>query len=177
MILCKPWIAKQIDRAVFPVSQGGPHMNQIAALAVALGEALQPEFKEYAHQIVKNAKRLSDVLQNVYNLKIVSGGTDSHLMIVNVSSKNIDGKTAAVALEKAGIECNANQIPFDPNPPAKSSGIRLGTVILTTIGMKEDDMDTVAAYINKVLDNYDNENVLAAIKYDIANWITKVRNK
>ena len=177
MILCKPGLAKQIDRAVFPCGQGGPHMNQIAALAVALHEADTAEFKVYAHQVVKNAKKLADILQSVYGFRIVSGGTDSHLMVVDVTSKNIDGKTAAVALEKAGIECNSNQIPYDPNPPAKSSGIRLGTAILTTIGMKEDDMNTVAAYINKVLDNYDNENVLAAIKYDIANWVTKVRNK
>ena len=171
MIMCKPDLAKQIDRSVFPNSQGGPHMNQIAALAVALHEADTEEFKEYAHQIVKNAKKLSDVLQYVYGFRIVSGGTDSHLMVVDVTSKNIDGKTAAVALEKAGIECNSNQIPYDPLPPSKSSGIRLGTAILTTIGMKESDMIQVAAYINKILENYDNHEVLSSIKNEIAKWL------
>jgi glycine hydroxymethyltransferase len=175
MILCRDSLANKIDRAVFPTLNGGPHMNQIAALAVALGEALQPEFKDYAHQIVKNAKRLSDILQSVYNLKIVSNGTDSHLMVVDVSSKNIDGKTAAVALEKGGIECSYSTIPFDPNPPAKPSGIRLGTAILTTIGMKEDDMSTVAAYINKVLDNYNRDDVLATIKDSVAKFVSSFR--
>lgn len=176
MIMCKPGLAKQIDRAVFPCGQGGPHMNQIAALAVALGEALQPEFKDYANQIVKNAKRLADVLQHVYGLKIVSGGTDSHLIVVNLSSKNVDGKTAAIALEKAGIECSYSTVPFDRNPPMHPSGIRLGTAILTTIGMKEDDMNTVAAYINKVLDNYDRDDVLATIKNLVAEWAISLNN-
>ena len=101
----------------------GPHMNQIAALAVALNEAMQPEFKDYANQIVKNAKKLSDILQHIYGLSIVSGGTDSHLMVVDLTSKGIDGKTAAIALEKAGIECSYSTIPYDTNPPARPSGI------------------------------------------------------
>ncbi len=177
MILCKPGLAKQIDRAVFPCGQGGPHMNQIAALAVALGEAMQPEFKYYAKQVVKNAKRLADVLQHVYGLKIVSGGTDSHLMVVDLTSKNVDGKTAAIALEKAGIECSYSTVPFDHNQPMRPSGIRLGTAILTTIGMKEDDMNTVAAYINKVLDNYDRDDVLATIKDQIAECVLSFNSK
>lgn len=173
--MCKPEFAKQIDRAVFPMGvQGGPHMNQIAALAVALREADTDEFKEYAHQIVKNAKKLATILSDVYGFKIISGGTDSHLMVVDVTSKNIDGKTAAIALEKAGIECNSNQIPYDQLPPSKSSGIRLGLSILTTIGMKEDDMIQVAAYINKVLDNYNNDAVLLSIKDEIAKWLDKI---
>lgn len=171
MILCSGELAKKIDRSVFPEMQGGPHMNQIAALAVALGEALQPEFKIYAEQVIKNAKRLADLLVHIYGLNIVSGGTDSHLMVVDLTSKGIDGKTAAIALEKAGIECSYSTIPYDPNPPARPSGIRLGTAILTTIGMKEDDMNTVAAYINKVLDNYDKDNVLATVKEQIAEWV------
>lgn len=171
MILCSGELAKKIDRSVFPEMQGGPHMNQIAALAVALGEALQPEFKMYAEQVIKNAKRLADLLVHIYGLDIVSGGTDSHLMVVDLTSKCIDGKTAAIALEKAGIECSYSTIPYDPNPPAKPSGIRLGTAILTTIGMKEDDMNTVAAYINKVLDNYDKDDVLATVKEQIAEWV------
>lgn len=171
IILCRNELAKAIDRSVFPGIQGGPHMNNIAGIAVALGEAVRPEFKEYADQVVKNAKHLSDVLHHVYGLDIVSGGTDSHLMVVDLTSKGIDGKIAAIALEKAGIECNANQIPYDPLPPSKSSGIRLGTSILTTIGMKEDDMNTVAAYINKALDNYNRDDVLETIKEQVAKWV------
>lgn len=171
IILCKSELAKAIDRSVFPGMQGGPHMNNIAGIAVALGEAARPEFKEYAEQVVKNAKHIADVLQHIYGLDIVSGGTDSHLMVVDLTSKEIDGKTAAIALEKAGIECNANQIPYDPLPPYKSSGIRLGTSILTTIGMKEDDMNTVAAYINKALDNYNRDDVLETIKEQVAKWV------
>lgn len=171
IILCRNELAKAIDRSVFPGMQGGPHMNNIAGIAVALGEAARPEFKEYADQVVKNAKHLADVLQRIYGLDIVSGGTDSHLMVVDLTSKGIDGKTAAIALEKAGIECNANQIPYDPLPPSKSSGVRLGTSILTTIGMKEDDMNTVAAYINKVLDNYNRDDVLETIKEQVAKWV------
>jgi glycine hydroxymethyltransferase len=172
MIMCKPGLAKQIDRAVFPVGQGGPHMNQIAALAVALHEADTKEFKEYAHQIVKNAKKLAEILQSVYGMRIVSGGTDSHLMVVDLTSKNIDGKTAAVALEKAGIECSFSTIPYDTRPPAKGSGIRLGTAILTTRGMKEDDMIRVAAFINKALDCYSNDDALSSIKDEIAKWLS-----
>jgi len=171
MILCSGELAKKIDRSVFPEMQGGPHMNQIAALAVALGEALQPEFKLYAEQVIKNAKRLADILLHVYGLDIVSGGTDSHLMVVDLTSKNIDGKTAAIALEKAGIECSYSTIPYDPNPPARPSGIRLGTAILTTIGMKEDDMNTVAAYINKALDNYNDDKALSTMKDIVSEWV------
>lgn len=171
IILCRNELAKAIDRSVFPGMQGGPHMNNIAGIAVALGEAARQEFKEYADQVVKNAKHLADVLQHIYGLDIVSCGTDSHLMVVDLTSKGIDGKTAAIALEKAGIECNANQIPYDPLPPSKSSGVRLGTSILTTIGMKEDDMNTVAAYINKALDNYNRDDVLETIKEQVAKWV------
>ena len=171
IILCRNELAKAIDRSVFPGMQGGPHMNNIAGIAVALGEATRPEFKEYAEQVVKNAKHIADVLHHIYGLDIVSGGTDSHLMVVDLTSKGIDGKTAAIALEKAGIECNANQIPYDTLPPSKSSGIRLGTSILTTIGMKEDDMNTVAAYINKALDNYNRDDVLETIKEQVAKWV------
>lgn len=171
MILCSGEFAKKIDRAVFPMLNGGPHMNQIAALAVALGEALQPEFKEYAAQIVKNANALASVLQNVYGLKIISGGTDSHLMVVDLTSKGVNGKTAAIALEKAGIECSYSTVPYDANPPARPSGIRLGVAILTTRGMKECDMSTVAAHINKVLDNYGDDRVLETIKDSVSEFI------
>ena len=171
LILCKSELATKIDRSVFPKLSGGPHMNNIAGIAVALGEAVSPEFKQYAWQVIKNAKVLADTLSNVYGFRIVSGGTDSHLMVVDISSKNIDGRAAAIALEKAGIECNSNQIPFDPWPPTKSSGIRLGTSIITTMGLHADDMQTVAAYINRAIENYDNEDVLLGIKNEIKSWL------
>lgn len=172
LILCKDKFAKAIDKAVFPGLQGGPHMNSVAAVAVSLKEAQSDEFKKYAHQTIRNANKLANILSEIYGLKIVSGGTDSHLMVVNLTSKNIDGKTAAVALEKAGIECNYNTIPYDPKPPANPSGIRLGVQILTTIGMDEYDMVTVASYINKALDNYDNDTVLSQIASEIKSWLS-----
>lgn len=172
LIFCRNELANKIDRAVFPSGcQGGPHMNNIAGIAVALGESVTPEFKQYASQVIKNAKALSDILSNIYGLRIISGGTDSHLMVVDVSSKNIDGKTAAIALEKAGIECSYSTIPFDPNPPAKPSGIRLGTSIVSTIGMKSDDMMQIAAYINMALENSTNDEILNKIKNSIAEWL------
>ena len=172
LILCKDKFAKAIDKAVFPGLNGGPHMNSIAAVAVSLKEAQSDEFKKYAHQTIRNANKLANILSEIYGLKIVSGGTDSHLMVVDLTSKNIDGKTAAIALEKAGIECNYNTIPYDPKPPANPSGIRLGVQILTTIGMDEYDMVTVASYINKALDNYDNDAVLSQIASEIKSWLS-----
>lgn len=172
LILCKDKFAKAIDKAVFPGLQGGPHMNSIAAVAVSLKEAQSDEFKKYAHQTIRNANKLANILSEIYGLKIVSGGTDSHLMVVDLTSKNIDGKTAAIALEKAGIECNYNTIPYDPKPPANPSGIRLGVQILTTIGMDEYDMVTVASYINKAIDNYDNDAVLSQIASEIKSWLS-----
>ena len=172
LILCKDKFAKAIDKAVFPGLNGGPHMNSIAAVAVSLKEAQSDEFKKYAHQTIRNANKLANILSEIYGLKIVSGGTDSHLMVVDLTSRNIDGKTAAVALEKAGIECNYNTIPYDPKPPANPSGIRLGVQILTTIGMDEYDMVTVASYINKALDNYDNDTVLSQIASEIKSWLS-----
>lgn len=173
LILCKDKFAKAIDKAVFPGLQGGPHMNSIAAVAVSLKEAQSDEFKKYAHQTIRNANKLSNILSEIYGLKIVSGGTDSHLMVVDLTSRNIDGKTAAVALEKAGIECNYNTIPYDPKPPANPSGIRLGVQILTTIGMDEYDMVTVASYINKAIDNYDNDAVLLQTASEIKSWLSE----
>ena len=159
MILCRQEHAKALDRAVFPGIQGGPHMNQIAALAIALGEAAKPSFKEYGHQIVKNAARLADELVQ-RGLRIVSGGTDCHLMVVDLRAKNVDGKTAAIALEKAGIVCNFNAIPYDPNPPRHPSGIRLGTPSITTRGLKENDMPRIADWIVGVLEAPDDQAVL-----------------
>lgn len=176
IILCKNDLAKKIDRAVFPYLNGGPHMNTIAGIAVALKEATAEEFKNYAHQTIKNAQKLAYILQNQYGLKVVSGGTDSHLMVVDVSSKNISGKDAAIALEEAGIECSYSTVPYDQNPPARPSGIRLGLSIPTTIGMKEDDMYKIANHINTVLDNYDSKDVLNNVRKDIEMWINSLNS-
>lgn len=151
MILCKGKLASAVDRAVFPGIQGGPHMNQVMALAIALGEAARPCFKAYGQQIVKNAKCLARHLTDA-GLRIVSGGTDCHMMVVDLRAKGVDGKTAAIALEKSGIVCNFNAIPYDPNPPRRPSGIRLGTPSLTSRGFKEAEMKRVADWIVRVLD-------------------------
>lgn len=151
MILCKGKLANAVDRAVFPGIQGGPHMNQVMALAIALGEAARPCFKAYGQQIVKNAKCLAQHLTDA-GLRIVSGGTDCHMMVVDLRAKGVDGKTAAIALEKSGIVCNFNAIPYDPNPPRRPSGIRLGTPSLTSRGFKEAEMKRVADWIVRVLD-------------------------
>ena len=143
-------IATAIDKAVFPGLQGGPHLNQVAGIAQTFFEASQPEFKAYAEQIVKNARALAEGLAEL-GWRIVSGGTDSHLLLVDTMSKGIGGKDAAIELEKANIVTNMNTIPFDPQPPMNPSGLRLGTPSLTTRGMKEEEMKTIAKYINAVL--------------------------
>lgn len=171
MILCREEHAKAVDRAVFPGIQGGPHMNQIAALAVALKEAAQPSFKEYGHQIVKNANALADELVK-RGLRIVSGGTDCHLMVVDLRAKNIDGKTAATTLEKAGIVCNFNAIPYDPNPPRHPSGIRLGTPSITTRGLKENDMARVADWIVGVLENPNDDQKISNTASEVREFLS-----
>lgn len=143
-------IAMAVDRAVFPGLQGGPHMNQVAAIAVALKEAMQPSFKKYARQIVKNTKTLANELKK-NGWRIVSGGTDTHLILVDVWARGIGGKEASERLEKAGIIVNKNTIPFDTRKPADPSGIRLGTAAATTRGMKEKDMLKIAKKIDKIL--------------------------
>lgn len=152
MILCKEQFAKKIDKSVFPGLQGGPHENQIAALAVALLEALQPEFKEYAQQIVKNAKVLCEVLQNA-GMKIMFGGTDNHLILADVTPLGITGAQAEKALDEVGITLNKNMIPDDPRKPLDPSGIRLGTPALTTRGMKEPEMLRIGEMIVDVLEH------------------------
>jgi len=164
-------MAGKIDKAVFPGLQGGPHEHIIAAKAVAFGEALKPEFKEYAHQIVKNAKALAESLME-NGIELVSGGTDNHLMLIDlIKTKAIGelgkGKEGAVALEEAGVVTNANTIPFDPSTPFRPSGIRLGTPILTTRGMKESEMKTVGEWIAKVLNNMDKPEIRPKIKEEI----------
>lgn len=152
MILCKDEYAKAIDKAVFPGIQGGPLMHVIAAKAVALGEALQPEFKVYAEQVIKNAKVLAAELI-AKGLTIVSGGTDTHVMLVDVRNTGLTGKEAEHLLDEIGITANKNTIPFDPASPFVTSGVRLGTPALTTRGLKEDDMKEIADIIATVLQN------------------------
>lgn len=152
MILCKEEYAKAIDKAVFPGIQGGPLMHVIAAKAVALGEALQPEFKVYAEQVIKNAKILAAELI-AKGLTIVSGGTDTHVMLVDVRNTGLTGKEAEHLLDEIGITANKNTIPFDPASPFVTSGVRLGTPALTTRGLKEDDMKEIADIIATVLQN------------------------
>ena len=159
-----------IDRAVFPGTQGGPHMHTIAAKAVAFGEALQPEFKDYAEQIVKNAKRLAEELQK-RGFKLVTGGTSNHLILADIhSSFGIDGKEAEIAMDKIGLTLNANAIPDDPLPRFRPSGIRLGTPAVTTRGAKEDDMEKIAEWMKRSIDNRDNDDELAELRKEVVEF-------
>ncbi len=158
--------AKAIDKSVFPGIQGGPLMHVIAAKAVAFKEAMSEEFKEYAKQVVNNAKALAEELQKE-GFKIVSGGTDSHIVLVDLRNKNIIGRDAEKALERAGITVNKNAVPFDPLPPTKTSGIRIGTAALTTRGMKEEEMRKIARWISQVLHNLDDENLIQKIREEV----------
>ncbi len=159
MILCKAVHAQAIDKAVFPGVQGGPHDNTTAAIAVALKEASTEAFKEYARQILKNAATLAQSLMDK-GFKLITNGTDNHLMLVDLTNKNIAGKKAAKALDKAGIVVNYNAIPFDTRKPFDPSGIRLGTPALTSRGFKEKEMLRVAEFIERVVTNADNEELL-----------------
>jgi glycine hydroxymethyltransferase len=154
MILCDEEFAKAIDKAVFPGIQGGPLMHVIAAKAVGLKEVLQPEFKEYQKQIVKNAKKLAEELMN-RGFELVSGGTDNHLMLVDLTNKNITGKEAQHMLDQVNITCNKNGIPFDTQSPFVTSGIRLGTPAVTARGMVEEDMTEIAELISLTLSDFD----------------------
>lgn len=155
-----------IDRAIIPGLQGGPHNHQTAAIAVALHEAAQPEFKEYGHQIVKNAKRLAKNLMDK-GYELVTGGTDNHLLLVDLTNKGITGADAEIALGAAGITVNKNTVPFDPRPPFSPSGIRLGTPALTTRGMKEAEMDQVAEWIDRAITNYNKGKELEVTRQEI----------
>ena len=163
LILCKQEYAAGIDRSVFPGQQGGPLMHIIAAKAVAFNEALQPEFKTYAAQTVANAKVLGEAMQ-AEGYRIISGGTDTHLILVDVFAKGIFGSEAEAALGAAGITVNKNAIPYDTNPPMKPSGIRIGTPALTTRGMKEAEMRTIARWIAEALEHRNDEAKLAQIR-------------
>ncbi len=170
LILCKENLAKAIDSAVFPGVQGGPLMHVIAAKAVCFGEALKPEFKTYQHQVKLNAAALADALK-ARGYRLVAGGTDSHVMCLDLRSKNMTGKVAEAALDKAGITANKNTIPFDPEKPFVTSGLRLGTPAITTRGMKEKDMEQVAAFIDEALTHHDDENYLAQIAQQVKKFL------
>ena len=159
-------IAKKIDKTIFPGIQGGPLVHIIAAKAVAFKEALQPEYKEYQKQVRKNAKAMADELVKG-GLRIVSGGTDNHLMLVDLRQKNVTGKAAEEALEKAGITCNKNAIPNDPEKPFITSGVRLGTPAITARGMKEEEAREIARMIVKVLENINDEEKIAEVKKEV----------
>jgi glycine hydroxymethyltransferase len=166
MILCQQAYAQQIDRQIFPGLQGGPLMHVIAAKAVCFHEALQPEFKKYQEQVLINARTLAEALQ-ADGLRIVSGGTDNHLILADLSALNITGKEAAAALDKAGITVNKNMIPFDTRSPFVTSGIRIGSPAVTTRGMKEKEMRQIAAFIMQGLHNINNETVLAETRRQV----------
>jgi glycine hydroxymethyltransferase len=166
MIMCKEKYAKQIDKAVFPGMQGGPHDHINAAKAVAFGEALRPEFKEYSKQVIANAKLLAaEFMKRGY--RVVSGGTDNHLMVVDMTSKNLNGREAEEALNKIGISTSRSTIPNDPNPPMKPSGVRFGTPALTTRGMKEKEVLQIAELIDQAIINRADENKLAELKLEV----------
>jgi glycine hydroxymethyltransferase len=166
MVLCRERYAKDLDRSVFPGVQGGPLMHIIAAKAVCLREAGEPAFAEYQRQIVANAARLARVL-SAEGFRLVSGGTDNHLMLVDVFSKGITGKAAEAALGKAGITVNKNAIPFDQNPPMVASGIRIGTPAVTTRGMREGEMELIGDLIARALRTPDDEGALAMVRAEV----------
>jgi glycine hydroxymethyltransferase len=170
VILCKEKYAKAIDKTIFPGMQGGPLMHIIAAKAVCFGEALKDDFKEYSKQIVKNAKVLADELTN-YGFRLVSGGTDNHLILLDLTNKDITGKDAEHLLDSIGITANKNTIPFETKSPFITSGIRIGTPAVTTRGFKEEEMKQIAYFINYVIDNRDKD------LSDIRNKVTELCKK
>ncbi|MDI9424698.1 MAG: serine hydroxymethyltransferase [Spirochaetota bacterium] len=163
VILAKKEHEAVMNKYIFPGIQGGPLMNTVAAKAVAFGEALEPSFRAYSKQIVKNAAALADTLL-ARGLKLVSGGTDNHLMLVDLRNKNLTGRDVANRLDEAGITCNKNGVPFDDKPPMVTSGIRLGSPALTTRGLKEDEFKRVGALICDIIENMDDDSVLARVK-------------
>lgn len=172
MILCKAEFAKQIDKAIFPGIQGGPLMHTIAAKAVALGEALKPSFKEYMERVVENAKQLAETLKEE-GLAIVSGGTDNHLLLVDLRPLKLTGKVAEKVLDEVGITVNKNTIPFDPESPFVTSGIRIGTPAVTTRGFTKDDMVEVGRIIAYTLKNVENEGALEEARARVSSLVKK----
>ena len=166
MLLCKAEHAKNVDKAVFPGLQGGPHMHTLTAIAVAMAEADTPEFIAYAKQVAKNARALAEkLLEHGFNL--VSGGTDNHLILIDLRNKNVPGKKLAKALDRARIVCNYNTVPNDPAPPFDPSGLRIGTPAITTRGMKQDQAKQIAGFINKVVENIDDESVIEEVGKEV----------
>ena len=172
MVLCREKYAQEIDRQVFPGLQGGPLMHTIAAKAVCFKEALSPGFTDYQRQVVRNARILSGYLAN-HGMRIVSGGTDNHLMLVDLTPLNTTGKEASTALEKAGIIVNKNAIPFDTRPPAVTSGIRIGTPAVTTRGLKEAEMEILGGWIVAAVKHPSDDKALAGIKREVVALATK----
>lgn len=166
MIMCKEQFAKQIDRAVFPGMQGGPHDHITAAKAVCFGEALKLEFKDYATQVIKNAKIMATKFNDL-GYRVISGGTDNHLMVVDMTSIGLAGKEAEQILDKVGISVSRSTIPNDPNPPMNPSGVRFGTPAMTTRGLKETEVEQITLWINEAVKNKDNENILNELKANI----------
>jgi glycine hydroxymethyltransferase len=166
LILCQEKWAKDLDKALFPGVQGGPLMHIIAAKAVCFKEALEPSFKDYQRQIIANAQRLAQAITS-HGFRLVSGGTDNHLMLVDVFSKGVTGKVAEAALGRAGITVNKNAIPFDQNPPMVASGIRVGTPAVTTRGMREAEMDLIGELIARVLAAADDDRAIAMVKSEV----------
>jgi glycine hydroxymethyltransferase len=161
--LCKAEWAQKLDSAVFPGTQGGPLMHVVAAKAIAFGEALRPAFRDYAAQTIHNAQSLAEELLK-HGFSLVSGGTDNHLLLVDVTVKGVSGKQAEQALDAAGITCNKNMIPYDPRKPMDPSGIRLGTPALTTRGMKEPEMRQIARWISDVLAKPTDDDLLSRVR-------------
>jgi glycine hydroxymethyltransferase len=166
MLLCREELAKQVDRSVFPGLQGGPHMHTVTAIAVALAEADTPEFVAYAKQIVKNSRALAAKLLE-YGFDLVSGGTDNHLLLIDLRNKGVPGKKVAKALDRARIVCNYNTVPDDPAPPFNPSGLRMGTPAITTRGMKEPQAEQIAGFIKRVVENIDNEPVIEEVGKEV----------
>lgn len=167
MVMCRSSLAPAIDKAVFPGLQGGPHNNVTAAIAVALGEAAAPEYADYCRQVVKNARALAQGLLS-RGFTLVTGGTDNHLALIDAGQSGLSGKALAMAMDRAGIVANANKVPFDPRPAHDPSGVRLGTPALTSRGMGEAEMDTVAGLIERVAKNVDQDEQLAKVRAEVA---------
>ena len=174
MILCKEEFAKTIDKSVFPGLQGGPHMNAVAGVAIALGKALQPEYKQYCQQVLANAQVLAETLM-ANGAQLITGGTENHMMVVDtVKSFGINGRVAEETLDEVSITTNKQMIPDDPNPPLRPSGIRIGTPAATTRGMMESEMKQLGLWITKALKNHEDKTVLATVKTEVEQMCTKL---
>jgi glycine hydroxymethyltransferase len=169
MIMCKAEHAEAIDKAVFPGLQGGPHENTIAGIGVALKEAATPEFREYGSQVVSNAKALAAELRE-RGFELITGGTDNHLILIDLTGKKVIGKKAAKALDRANIVANYNTIPFDPRKPFSPSGLRIGTPSVTTRGMKEDEMRQIARWMDEVVANVNDEEAIERVAAEVRDF-------